>query len=243
MTTMTNYPAVWRIAATRAERDALIALRTEVYRDAQKHVAASEMRDAFDDDAYLIGVWEGNRAIATARVICRPPEQEWEHDRFVQWDDSFPPRQDCCEISRFCITANNRNWKYIRLLSQGISEAMLRSGRRHFIACCTDELLTFYKVFYSGQFMGKTFHHDDLGPKPHHLFRCDYQKGLQGCGMKKLPWLLMGWPSALVHGLHHHPQNLPDIKRLRHLMLVLFSYLEPLAVLAFKYTHRRGRRT
>lgn len=66
---MVNYPAVWRLAATRAERDALIALRTEVYRDAQKQVAASETRDVFDDNAYLIGVWEGRRLLEEATAL------------------------------------------------------------------------------------------------------------------------------------------------------------------------------
>jgi hypothetical protein len=224
-------PLLVRIAAHPAERAALIALRTQIYRDVGKHDGDQEMTDTYDADAYLVGVWRGATPIASARVICRAPHDEWEHDRFITWNDSLPPRSDCAEVSRFCVLRAERGFMTLRLLLLGVLEAMLRSGRCSFIACCTDEQVPLYRRFVGAEFVGQTFRHDDLGPKPHHLFRCDYTRELMGGRISTWNWLAM-WPSAARLALTQYPALMPKLGTVRRGMLVFGSWVEPLVVRA-----------
>ena len=229
----------FRLAAHPEERRALLKLRTHVYRQVGKHLRPGEMVDRFDTDAILVGVWRGDRPIATARVLWQAPEAEWEHDRFIQWDDRFPPRAQSCEISRFCIDRPERSWTVIRTLCHGVLEAMMRTGRPNFIACCTDELSFFYQHFFGAKFVGESFTHDDLGSKPHRMFRCAYQQGLVGRGIGTIPWLVL-WPTATLKTWARFPHSQRDITTGHRIALHAASALEPFAASLFD-VFRRGR--
>ncbi len=229
---------IWRIAAHPAERAALIDLRTRVYRGVGKHQRDELMVDKFDDDAFLVGVWLNGQAVASARVIARPADAEWEHDRFITWGDHLPARSDCCEISRFCVERRHRSWRVIRALCHGIADAMLRSGRKHFVACCTDELVPFYTSFFGAKLCGVEFTHDDLGTKKHRLFRCDYLPGLIDVGLRSSLWLVL-WPTATAHARKHFPELVPKVSLLRAFWLQLALVLEPVAVFAFDSIRRK----
>lgn len=219
----------------------MIELRTRVYRNVGKHDRDGVMSDEFDDDAFLVGVWHEGRPVACARVICRAAGAEWEHDRFVRWGDHLPKRADCCEISRFCVDRRYRSWRVIRELCHGIADAMLRTGRRHFIACCTDELAPFYSNFFGAQWCGVEFKHDDLGPKVHRLFKCDYLPGLLNTGLR-VPTRLVLWPSATAHARRHYADLLPGVHPLRALWLRAALIFVPAAVLLFGLVRRHRMR-
>ncbi len=191
-----------RIAKSERERAELVSLRTTAYRMAGKHLGSDLMADRFDDGAMLVGVWRGDVPIASSRVIARPPADEWEHDRFMQWESQWPARQHTAEISRFCITRQERNWWVVRALSYATAMALLATGRRYILACCTDELVPFYQRFYCARFTGVTIQHSDLGPKPHRVFFSDYQPGMLGSGISAVPWLAL-WPVPALVGLRH----------------------------------------
>ena len=61
-----------REAITPADRDGLIALRTEAYREAGKFTEGDVMRDKFDDHAILVGVYYGDEPVASARMLAPP---------------------------------------------------------------------------------------------------------------------------------------------------------------------------
>lgn len=182
------------------DRARLIALRTDVYRSVGKHLASGPMSDQFDHGALLVGVYSGKEPVACARVVCQHKDAEWEHDRFVDWPASLPPRDQCAEVSRFCIVRKHRNWRTMRLLCHGVAEAMLLTRQRYLVACCTDELVHFYRTFFSARFVGCIFQHADLGPKPHHLFFSPYQEGMLGKGMAFSRWVSL-WPHPALRGL------------------------------------------
>jgi hypothetical protein len=182
------------------DRVRLIDLRTSVYRSAGKHDAMGRMEDQFDANALMVGVYLDGEPIACARVLCLPQDSEWEHDRFLSWPPTLPPRGECAEVSRFCIVRRHRNWRTMRCLCHGVAEAMLLTRQRYLVACCTDELVSFYRTFFSAQFVGCSFIHADLGPKEHHLFYSPYQEGMLGKGMGFVRWLSL-WPSPALRGL------------------------------------------
>lgn len=190
----------YRLAFHPDERARLIELRTIIYRGVGKHAADEPMRDAFDDGALLVGVYLDDKPVACARVICRPADAEWEHDRFVQWSDRLPAREQCAEISRFCILRQHRNWTTLRMLCLGVAQAMLLTRQKYFIACCTDDLVSFYRDFLCGQFVGIRFRHSDLGGKAHELFVVPFHSGMLREGVNLLDWVCV-WPRVAVAGL------------------------------------------
>lgn len=204
-----SYSYKYSISKNKKDLMRIISLRTEIYQQAGKHMSDQPMTDKFDDGAYLVGIWSNDELIGSARVICKDPNEEWEHDRFIEWDQRLPPRHDCCEISRFCIKTKHRNWWAIRSLCLGISEAMLRSRRHHFIACCTDEFVSFYRNFFGAKFLNSSFCHDDLGDKIHHLFTCNYCHGLAGKDVSFFHWSGL-WPTALRIARQKHSEMLPE---------------------------------
>jgi protein-S-isoprenylcysteine O-methyltransferase Ste14/N-acyl-L-homoserine lactone synthetase len=240
-------PLVVREAQTPAERTELIALRTEIYRQAAKHEASGAMVDTFDADAILVGVWRAGRAVATARILCRRPDEEWEHDRFLVWRPDFPARADTVEVSRFCISPRERSWEVVYALSAGIVRAALVTGRSHILACCTTSLCGFYRSFFVARFTGDVIRHSDLGRLPHHVFFSPYQAGLMGAGLGLLPWLSL-WPSAAAWGLRkrHVGQRMsPWSRSAWHLFLLAASVVCPLArwlMQASSNLRRRWRR-
>ena len=158
------------------------------------------MLDPFDRKAQLIGIYIDNQPIASARVLCLDPEEEWEHDRFFAWPGQLPPRFECAEISRFCIVRQHRSWPVMQALCHAIAAAMLNTRRRYIVACCTDQLVSFYKKFFDASFVNITFTHVDLGSEPHHLFFSDFREGMLGRSLELLPWLSL-WPRPTLVGL------------------------------------------
>lgn len=188
------------IASTQVEKQQLISLRTEIYRHVGKHKTKQIMSDSFDENCLLIGVWKNGLPIASARIIISDPNKEWEHDRFIKWDQSLPDRLQTVEISRFCIVYHERSWATIKALCFGIALVLTNTKRRYFLACCTDELAPFYRIFFGAKFTGHSIIHSDLGPKMHHIFFCDYQLGMVGKNIGVGAWLSL-WPKPAYIGL------------------------------------------
>lgn len=184
------------IASTQVEKQQLISLRTEIYRHVGKHKTKQIMSDSFDENCLLIGVWKNGLPIASARIIISDPNKEWEHDRFIKWDQSLPDRLQTVEISRFCIVYHERSWATIKALCFGIALVLTNTKRRYFLACCTDELAPFYRIFFGAKFTGHSIIHSDLGPKMHHIFFCDYQLGMVGKNIGVGAWLSL-WPKQI----------------------------------------------
>ena len=111
------------VASTQTEKEQLISLRTRVYRQVGKHSSPQTMTDIFDEKALIVGVWKNDKPIATARVLALDASEEWEHDRFIKWDDSLPNREETAEISRFCIDYRERSYETIKALCFGIAVA------------------------------------------------------------------------------------------------------------------------
>lgn len=190
----------YRLAFHPEERAEIIRLRTQVYRSVGKHQTCDEMEDCFDAGALLVGVWLGDELVASARVLCRPADVEWEHDRFVTWSEVLPPREQCAEVSRFCITRSHRNWHTLRMLCLGIADAMVLTRQHYFLACCTRDLISFYRDFLCGVFVGTEFRHSDLGPKKHYLFFVPFMAGVRGRGISMIRWLPL-WPMSTLIAL------------------------------------------
>ncbi|MFO1318437.1 MAG: hypothetical protein U1F52_02375 [Burkholderiales bacterium] len=173
-------------------------LRTIIYRGVGKHAADEPMRDAFDDGALLVGVYLDDKPVACARVICRPADAEWEHDRFV-----LSGRTACRRASSaprlICILRQHRNWTTLRMLCLGVAQAMLLTRQKYFIACCTDDLVSFYRDFLCGQFVESGFRHSDLGGKAHELFVVPFHSGMLREGVNLLDWVCV-WPRVAVAG-------------------------------------------
>lgn len=236
----------YRLAFHPLERLEIIKLRTRIYRSIGKHEGHSDMEDRFDEGALHVGVWAGNELVACARVLCRAADAEWEHDRFVTWSDALPPREQCAEISRFCIQRSHRNWRTLRMLCLGVAEAMVFTRQKYFLACCTRELIDFYRDFLRAEFTGVEFLHTDLGPKSHHLFVVPFEAGLRGDGMSFRNWLLM-WPVAARmalrsgrFGVGRSPMSLWAAR----LKLAFLAQISPLTVSfgrKVRRTSRQGR--
>lgn len=228
-----------RIASCEAERSALIRLRTTVYRDAGKHRRAQPMQDIFDDGAIHVGVWRGASPIACARILCRDPADEWEHDRFMAWSDLLPARAECCEVSRFCVVHAERQWAVIRLLCHGVLVGMVQTGRPYFVACCTDELVRFYRVFMGARLSGQVIQHADLGTKPHHVFSCDYSAVLFGRRLHLGPWLML-WPRVALRMRASLRGRLP-VQRRGWLAFLAGYCLEPVAWRVYAFVRARQK--
>lgn len=238
------------IASTPAEKVQLISLRTKVYRQSGKHTNLKVMSDNFDEKALIVGVWKDGRPIATARVLALDPHDEWEHDRFINWDDSMPDREETAEISRFCVDYRERSWITIKALCSGIAQAIINTRRRYFVACCTDELVPFYKTFFGAEFTGESIIHSDLGPKEHHMFVCDYQLGMVGVNIDFFGWLSL-WPKLASTGLSNGnllPWIPPWRRRLFFLKCTVGGLAEPLAttiwaaIFFFRVTNKGAKR-
>lgn len=184
-----------RFAASWRERQELIDLRTLVYSQAGKHASSGRMTDKWDARAIQVGVYRDGVPIASARVIDSDPTDEWEHDRFVSWQRCWPDRADCLEISRFCVLRQERRWRVIAALSEGLGHAVLRTRKRFVLACCTADLKPFYETFFGVRFTGQVIIHDDLGTAPHHMFVNDVHARIRGEGLRWLPWLGF-WPGV-----------------------------------------------
>ena len=229
------------VASTKAEIEELISLRTQIYRQVGKHSSPQTMTDIFDEKALIVGVWKDNKPIATARVLALDPAEEWEHDRFIKWDNLLPNREETAEISRFCIDYRERNWTTIKALCSGIAQTVISTRRRYFLACCTDELVSFYKTFFGANFLGRSIIHSDLGTKEHFMFICDYQFGMVGENVKLAPWLSL-WAKSAQTGLSDGTLLywVPELQRKKFLLkCTIGSYLEPVASTLVDVIRRR----
>ncbi|HSK20559.1 MAG TPA: hypothetical protein VK912_15505 [Longimicrobiales bacterium] len=94
-------PVAIRIAADEAAIQQLLELRTAIYRGVGKWRHVIPMVDPFDYEsgAVHIGAWCNEILIGAARILVRPPGEEYEHDRFLSWDDvGLPAREACVEM-------------------------------------------------------------------------------------------------------------------------------------------------
>lgn len=189
-----------RIADTPEEREALINLRTYLYREVGKYTLDVPMRDQFDEKAFLIGVYEAGEPIASARVLVIDPKDEYEHDRFITWDDKYPPREQCSEISRLCVIPRARSWRAYQAVFFGIVKVLVASRRRYFIGCCTESLVNSYNHMFTLNFPGEIFRHDDLGEKAHHMFVCDFHHVIAGASQRAVVWSSL-WARLGLWGL------------------------------------------
>ena len=196
----------FRLATAWREREALIGVRTQAYRDAGKHGTEAPMTDHWDARSILVGVYRDGVPVACARVIDCDAAEEWEHDRFVTWQPDWPARAECVEISRFCTLPSARDWAVICALGEGLGHAMLRLGKRHAIACCTDELKRLYRVFFGVHFTDVSIVHSDLGNRVHHMFLMDLGRGMRGDAMGFLAWATM-WPRVTLAARRHCVQG------------------------------------
>ena len=64
----------------------LLDLRTQVYKNVGKHNSAELMIDQFDECALHIGLWDGDKPIAAARIINQLPSAD-------AWWTGFPLRR------------------------------------------------------------------------------------------------------------------------------------------------------
>lgn len=189
-----------RLAVSWRERRELISLRTDIYRKVGKHASESMMTDRWDEKSIIVGVYVAGVPVASARIIDCDPGDEWEHDRFISWDESWPDRKNCVEISRFCVHKDHRNWHVISALGTGLGYAMQRTRKRYAIACCTEDLMVFYREFFGVSFTGHQILHDDLGDKTHHMFSNDIESRMRGENIGFMRWCAL-WPPVLRQGI------------------------------------------
>jgi hypothetical protein len=147
------------------------------------------MIDRFDESAILIGGRRNERLVGSLRILCREPEEEWEHDRFWSWRDEFPPRRSTVDVSRLCLEWDERRIQSVVCLLRAVGYVMLELRRRFILACCTDELVGMYSTFLGARFTGDVILHEDLGAKPHRMFFVDLDQILGGRGPSLLGWL------------------------------------------------------
>lgn len=192
---------ITRVAETLSEKEQLIALRTKLYRQVRKHEVSGQMLDEFDANALHIGVWKNNSPIATVRILERSPACEWEHDRFLSWPSSFPPRENTVEMSRLCIVPTERSLKTFQAICAGIAVTMLSIKKRYVVACCTNDLVGLYKDYFGAVFTGHTITHSDLGPKKHQMFICDMYGIAEGQGINLGNWSTI-WARPTLKALY-----------------------------------------
>lgn len=189
------------IARDKRDKDRLIVLRTMLYRAVGKHQLDSLMTDQFDETALLVGVWKDESPIATVRILHRASTLEWEHDRFLQWPSTFPPREESVEMSRLCIIPKERSLLTIRELCSGIAAAMLVTRKQYVIACCTDDYVHLYKKFFGCVFTENTIIHVDLGLKVHRMFFCDMTDVARGRRISLWIWMSI-WARPTFRALY-----------------------------------------
>lgn len=88
------------------------------------------MIDRFDESAILIGGRRNERLVGSLRILCREPEEEWEHDRFWSWRDEFPPRRSTVDVSRLCLEWDERRIQSVVCLLRAVGYVMLELRRR-----------------------------------------------------------------------------------------------------------------
>ena len=147
-----------------------------------------------------IGLWDGDKPIAAARIINQLPSAEWEHDRFFDWPTSWPERSNTAEISRFLIHPRHRSWETLKLLCEGIAQGMFITEKDYFIACCTSDMEKFYSDYFGANMTGMYFKHSDLGPKQHQMFVCEYKQGIVGVGIGFRNWACL-WAGTAADAL------------------------------------------
>jgi hypothetical protein len=189
-----------RIAADEAAIRQILELRTAIYRRVGKWRHATPMMDRFDYEsgAVHIGAWSNESLVGAARVLVRPPDEEYEHDRFLAWDDvGLPPRGACVEVSRLCVRRHPHHPGTLRCLLREIAWQALISGRRYLVACATPDLLPVYLRMFGATSTGYTFVHSDLGPKSHTMLHADVPGGITGRTTAWPVWAALWAPVAL----------------------------------------------
>jgi predicted GNAT family N-acyltransferase len=109
-----------------------------------KNLTAADMADLFDSNSRILVGKRGGRIIASARIHFNVLEEPMEHEKYVEWPENLPRRDQIFEISRACTHPDFRRNDLMAGLLRIISATCVQPQRPWVLISSTEELKDFY---------------------------------------------------------------------------------------------------
>lgn len=160
------------IAKTPAEIQSALELRTKSYKEANKHTSNAIMTDRYDNTALIIIGKHQNKVVATLRVMLHQDHEQWEHEQFITWSATLPPKETSLEITRVAVDPEYRGTDTAFGLMEHAAYTVVDQGKRYLIGSATNSLLPIYQQIGCVP-SDIQFTYETLNSKPHTIFYGD----------------------------------------------------------------------
>lgn len=107
-------------------------------------LSSSDMGDLFDTNSRILVGKRNGRIIASARIHFNVLEEPMEHEKYVDWPENLPRRDQIFEISRACTHPDFRRNDLMAGLLRIMSATCVQPQRPWVLISSTEELKNFY---------------------------------------------------------------------------------------------------
>ena len=192
--------------------------RTTQYKKRKKIPSdVSVMTDDEDQSSYHPSVWFKNKIVAGARVIPLSDDRPSESEKYTEWPDWFPPRNQCVDVARLFVVSEGKDIKTLESLLRGIVICALKENRRYVTGFTTKQFLPFYTNRISAKYSDKGFKHGDVGGSEHFMACVDLEEILRlDRAFKFRLWFLIAPRASLFYSKHVAPNQ-----KINHIILTI----------------------
>lgn len=190
-------------------------------------VELSSMGDINDAKGRIVIGKHNGEAVATSRVRFNTLDEPMEHERYVDWPDSLPRRDQIMEVSRVCTHPDYRRGDLLAGLLQFTCATILHPERPWVVVGSWPEMVGFYKKVGFEE-TGLT-HLEPQWNTEQHILIGNSNYSVTGKGVNPIYWNLI-WRGASEYAITNSivvPQGMDRIR------LALYRAIGPFARLFF----------
>jgi predicted GNAT family N-acyltransferase len=143
--------------------------------------------DIYDSRARILYARHNGRMVGSIRLMFHSSDDQFEHEEFVKFPDSFPPKEQIVEMTRLCTDPNYRGMDLFYSICARAALAIVQSDRKFMLGSSVKKLMPIYEkigwkptgVFYS---------HAALGNESHEIVMCNMRECVSGKGISYAAW-------------------------------------------------------
>jgi predicted GNAT family N-acyltransferase len=225
---------------TEGEYREVLNLRRQAYVAVGKlaeSVKPEDTADAYDARARIaIGKING-QIVVCARLTFNEVDQKMEQEKYVQWRDDLPRREDVVEVMRLCTHPHFRGSDLLMGMFQFVAISVVQSKRPWIVICATDDVLPLYEKIGFKK-IGLQYPHAELNNTVHYILTANVPQAMCGKNVSPIVWNLL-WSDVSKY-LREYNLLTPD--PLMHIRLGLYRLMAPFAKWMSAYL-KRPRKT
>lgn len=125
----------------------VLALRLQAHTEegtVDSELSAADMGDLFDTNSRILVGKRNGKIIASARVHFNVLDEPMEHEKYIEWPESLPRRDQVFEISRACTHPDYRRNDLMAGLLRVMSATCVQPQRPWVLISATEKLKDFY---------------------------------------------------------------------------------------------------